>query len=344
QSYARLGQLPAQAQVVLEARSPDATWVVGHTPGGTLRGWLAAGYLLVDHAALEALPVSTEPVASLPVGGGEAAAPTTPITTQAIIDVSLSTEALAHARELFAAGQALGNQPDSFIAIGDSAVGGNVDTLPMFHSIVNRTYELGDYAYLQHTIDYFSRTFSFYVERGTARAGNGTINILDPLLADPALCEPGENALACEIRRQHPGVALVYIGFVDLSVSTVEQYAANLDTILQQCMASGVIPVLTTLTASRSTLAGYNNVERFDAMNNAIRGFAAGYALPLIDLQVAAAGLPNQGTRTNDGVHLSYSAAGQVSFAGDQHRYGSDLRELLTLLMLDTLRINVLGG
>jgi hypothetical protein len=78
-------------------------------------------------------------------------------------------------------------------------------------------------------------------------------------------------------------------------------------------------------------------------MNNIIRDAAARYNLPLVDFQPAASLLPGQGC-ISDGRHLTYGVDGVVNFAGDESRYGKDLRELMNLQMMEALRAYVFQG
>ncbi len=245
------------------------------------------------------------------------------------------------ARIIYRLGQQVGNHSDRFIVIGDSTSAGNEYTLPAFCALKWGSYDLGRYAILQRTVDYFAH--SFCAPNLTLRSGFSTSHILDLLWADPARCKAGETPLDCEYRRKKPAVALIYIGLVDITYDTPQDFAANLDVILTFLIEHGVIPVLNTVPSSDRMTAARGYVERMDELNAIIRNAAARYNLPLIELHDALHDLPNQGC-VEEGFHLSYRVDGVVNFTGDELIYGKDRRELLTLQMLDALRQTIFEG
>jgi hypothetical protein len=320
---------------------------LGRTPDGAVRGWMASLYIQFTGITINGLAYSDElittaapPPSSAQASG--ASAPAVPaVDLDEFLDRHLSPAVINSAYRLFYTGQTYGHDPHSFIVIGDSTSAGNQYTLPMFWAFAHGTYTLGPYSYLQTTISFFRESFgASYL---TSHPGYTTYSVLDPGLSNPNICEVGESPLECEIRTKQPSVAIIYIGFGDLAFSTVDAYGAYLDMILQILTHHGVIPVLTTLTASVWTLEASRYMPRFTQMNNIVRAYAGKYQVPLIDLHQAAAGLPNQGC-IEEGTHLSYRVDGTIRFTGDERIYGKDLRELLTLLVLDDLRRNVLSG
>jgi hypothetical protein len=214
--------------------------------------------------------------------------------------------------------------------------------MPLFFAIGHGSYSLGSYGHLQDTINFFNQTGSFSTTFLTSGAGFSTSFMLDPIWADPAVCQPGETPLVCEIRLKRPAVAIIYIGIMDMITSTPEAYQSNLEAIVRTLIDSGTIPVLTTLTASEVTIAAHGRTETFKRINGIIRDTAARHRIPLIEFQQAAYPLPNQGT-VEDGHHLSFRVDGTVNFNGDQNVYGKDLRELMTLQMLHDLKTSVMG-
>lgn len=69
-----LAVLPANTPLIFEARDADMAWLLGHTPDGTQRGWVASGYLTYrDGFSAAGLPVSTEIIdPGAPAAAGEA--------------------------------------------------------------------------------------------------------------------------------------------------------------------------------------------------------------------------------------------------------------------------------
>ncbi len=255
-------------------------------------------------------------------------------------EIVLPAETVKNARTIYEMGQQMRNRPNRFIVIGDSTSAGNEYTLPAFCAFHWGSYRLGRYERLQNTINQYHK--SFCTKNVTLRSGLSSSALLDPLWADPSLCEEGENALECELRRTRPTIALIYIGLVDITYSTTDIFSENLDTILIYLIEHGVIPVLHTVPSSDRMTAARGYIQSMDDLNTIIRDAAARYRLPLIDLRAAAARLPNQGC-IEEGFHLSYRVDGVLSFTGDEQIYGKDLRELLTLQMLREIRANVMA-
>jgi hypothetical protein len=135
-----------------------------------------------------------------------------------------------------------------------------------------RSYRLGRYEALQNTIDFFDS--SFCANNLTLRSGFSTSHILDVLWADPALCQAGETPLECEYRRSQPTIAIIYIGLVDITYSTTDEYAENLDTILTFLIDHGVIPILNTVPSSDRMTAARGYVERMEELNRIVRDAA----------------------------------------------------------------------
>lgn len=334
-----LGTLPPGAIVILEARNADATWVLGTHQGGVLRGWSFAQYLNFGGTDVWSLPVSEEESApsGQPVPAGESQ---DPANVSAFTSQSIPSHILANVYQIHQSGLAMGVLPNVFTTVGDSTIAGNKYTLPMFVAFGTGQYNLGSYGYLSSTVGYFAGSFG--VTSLAANSGYSSNAILDAALSNPAICGVGENPLECELRLRKPSVAIIYLGFGDLAWGTPEQFRANLEQIVRTCLHFGVIPVLSTLTASEQMLEESGYGPNLASMNTSIRTFATKYQIPMIDFETAAHDLPNQGTIEGEGIHLSYRVDGVVNFNGDERIYGKDLRELLTLKVLDDLRRSVL--
>ncbi|MGB7339352.1 MAG: SH3 domain-containing protein [Phototrophicaceae bacterium] len=244
----------------------------------------------------------------------------------------------ASARNIFAAGQALGNRANVFSKIGDSITVDEGVFTPFGFGVFN----LGDYGYLRSTISFFSaqaRNNNSFNNTSLA-AGNGytTRTILDTNFANRSVCELGESPLACEYRLTRPAVALILIGTNDTNMVPIDEYAANLQFIVDYSINQGVIPVLNTL-PPRMSFPG-----RAESYNDVIIRIASARGLPLIDFYSALVVLPDSGMN-DDGIHpssppLRFEQAGD--FRGNNLLYGYTIRNLTTLQALHSLRINVL--
>ncbi|MBN1285606.1 MAG: hypothetical protein JXB47_09425 [Anaerolineae bacterium] len=245
----------------------------------------------------------------------------------------IDAEALKALKEVFARGQALGNDPHAFIKVGDC----NTDSPFFLAGFDLDYYDLGPYGDLQPTLDYFAGWFVH--ESLTGQVGYNAYTVLDPLWADPELCnaQAGESPLACEYRRARPSIAVMMFGPNDMINLSAEQFAEALAGIVELSLDSGVIPVLTTFTWHRD--ARWREALEFNAITVQVAGE---YGVPLINFWRAAQNLPNYGLiagythLTDSGPHT------KIVFNGEEKQYGHPLRNLLTLQVLDLLRREVL--
>ncbi len=219
-------------------------------------------------------------------------------------------------RAIYEYGQTLGRNPRSFSKLGDSTIE-NPHFLTRFD---DGPYNLGDYAYLQPVIDYFHGSFA---RQGVAvQRGLHTWSVLDPMWADPGDCQPGEDMLACEFRLHNPSVLIIKLGSNDAGVP--DSTDRHLREIIEYCINSGVIPILSTK-ADRH--------EGGDINNGIIRQIAADYQIPLWDFDLVAGTLPRRGLG-NDGVHLtSFFAHDWSSPVAFQRGYG--IMDITALIVLD---------
>jgi hypothetical protein len=311
------------------ADEPDVIWYLVKTMDNQY-GWVFSG--LVGTTLSDPMRPPAEPPPHHSPDAAEIAPPS---------EIALPGAVLRSARSIYRQGQQLGNHPDRFIVIGDSTSAGNEYTLPAFCAFHWGSYKLGRYESLQTTLDYYAA--SFCANNLTLRSGFSTAHIFDPLWADPTLCGVGETPLECEYRRSQPAIALIYIGLVDITYSTTDEFNKNLDTMIIFLIEHGVIPVLHTVPSSDRMTAARGYTESMAELNRMVGDAAARYGLPLIDLKRALYDLPNQGC-IEEGFHLSYRVDGVLNFTGDELIYGKDLRELLTVQMLDALRVSVMEG
>ena len=239
--------------------------------------------------------------------------------------IILPPEVMAHVQEIYAHGQRSGRNPHAFSKMGDSTVL-NPKLLGLFDSPSH--YNLGDYAYLQPTIDYFSGSFSRYGV--AAQHGLHAWSVFDPLWADKDWCETGEHMLACEIRLHNPAIFIIRLGSNDAGAPS--GFAKNVRDVVEYCLAVGVIPLLVTKA---------DRFEGDDTNNEIIRQIAADYAIPLWDFDVAAATLPNRGLDT-DQVHMK-TAPNHDYTLPETFTIGHSVQDLTGLMVLDALRREGMG-
>jgi len=249
-------------------------------------------------------------------------APTFPPLPAAINSIALDSivvmpsGVMRNVRRIYEYGQTLGRNARAFSKLGDSTIE-NPHFLTRFD---DGPYTLGDYSYLQTVIDYFHGSFA---RQGVAvQRGLHTWSVLDPMWADPGDCQPGENMLACEFRLHNPSLVFIKLGSNDAGVP--DSTDRHLREIVEYCIGSGVIPILSTK-ADRH--------EGSDINNEIIRRIASDYQMPLWDFDLVAGTLPQRGLG-EDGVHLtSFFAHDWSSPIAFQRGYG--VMDITALIALD---------
>ncbi|GAB4400955.1 MAG: hypothetical protein OHK003_27070 [Anaerolineales bacterium] len=198
------------------------------------------------------------------------------------------------AREIYKRGQELGRDPTHFSKVGDCQTNTGFYLVDFDNE---GAYSLGDYAYLQDTIDYYQGSFSR--TSLAMRDGYNVAAILTPLRADPKKCDKGENPIECEFRLHNPSIAIISLE-TNFNDRPADDYGKYMRQIIEYSIEQGVVPILATKG---------DNLEGDNSINAEIAEIAVEYDIPLWNLWAALQPLPNQGhdTELNDGFHLSFS-------------------------------------
>lgn len=213
----------------------------------------------------------------------------------------------ARARELYIQGVQRGNNPYAFSTIGDCQSEPNV-----FLGIYETDrYNLGNFQYLQSTIDHFRGSFSR--KSAAVKDGMSVASALAPLWADPQQCEANETPVACELRVHKPVIVFINLGTNwNGSASAYEKYLRQ---VVELVMQAGSVPLLTTKA---------DNIEGDNSLNLATARVAYDYDLPLMNFWLASNDMPNHGLDADrDNVYLTPD--------------GWDRRNFYALVALDAL-------
>jgi formylglycine-generating enzyme required for sulfatase activity len=231
------------------------------------------------------------------------------------------------AREIYQRGLLMGNDPHAFSKVGDCH-----STNPYFladYDLGPNVYNLGDYDYLQPTIDYFEGSFSR--NSLAAKKGLSTAGVLASLWSDWKYCTSNETPLDCEFRLHHPSFAVISLGTneaydVKLDRSTFEP---RLRRIIEHNIDQGVLPILSTKA---------DNDEGDHYINYVTANLAMEYELPLWNFWKAVQPLPQQGMRSAD--HLTFAPTKSYTDFSDPAflEYGMQIRNLTALQVLDVVR------
>jgi hypothetical protein len=222
------------------------------------------------------------------------------------------------AREIYAHGLALGNNPHAFSKVGDCN-----SVTPYFLERFDKPalYRLGGaYAYLQSTIDQFRGSFAH--QAPTTQTGLNMGALFDPTWADPRICRSTESPLSCEYRLQRPSIVFISLG-TNEGWRTTDEYESRLREVLEFWIARGVVPILSTKA---------DNVEGEDRFNGAVIALAHSMDLPLWNFRQAVAPLPNNGL-VGQGYHLTW---GPLDFTGEINT-GWQMRNLTALQALEVV-------
>lgn len=233
---------------------------------------------------------------------------------------------------IYGIGQAFGNRADVFSKVGDSITVSFYFLQPIGEGL----YNLGEHGELQPVVDRFSGADarvgnSFYNTSLAAGVGWAAWGVLDPSLADPAYCLPGESPLVCEYRVTHPSIALIMFGTNDAAYRSPQQYRSDLLEIVRISKEMGVIPVLSTI----PNIPGYETQVR--ELNGVVVEITTAETLPLWDYGEAMDNLPNHGLGW-DNLHPSAPPDGYETAADlrpHNLQYGYVMRNLTALQMLD---------
>jgi hypothetical protein len=161
-----------------------------------------------------------------------------------------------------------------------------------------------------------------------------TNDLLNPSNADPSWCPGGLSPLECEIEVNHPAVIFLFVGRNDVLYGVpVDQFRSELDTAIQIIMKRGVIPVLATLPGDP---ASYPGLAEY---NSALIKLADHYHLPLLNVArlAASTSVPS----VNPDLTLTSPGTGDVFGEAERSTYGVPLRNVVSLTLLQALRVNV---
>jgi hypothetical protein len=243
-----------------------------------------------------------------------------------------------HVRAIFAQGQTLGNHPNVVAKVGDCN-----SVSPAYLTLIQwGNYDLGPYAHLQETIQFFNESLG--AGSLSTHIGFTAMALNDPAWANADVCAPGLSPLECEYEHSRPSVALVMLGLQDVHFLSAADYEQGMRQIIEVSLDYGVIPVLTTF----PVWSGENDRELYAKrliFDTLVVNLAREYDVPLINFWRAAQLLPTSGL-SGDLIHLSYSGTESqidfISFRGDEAQYGFTLWDLLALQSLDAIRTQVI--
>ena len=212
--------------------------------------------------------------------------------------------------------------------------GSSVESKAFLHCFASPYVDLGEHEALSRTLDYFNAGELNSFERESHAAGVSW-NLRYVLGGRPA-------KFRTELEETQARWALVLFGGNDAQNENERIYVRRLVYLIEQLEGMGVVPVLGSALPRRNPNRD-RWISRFNAITEAV---AEHWSLPYIDYHAALDALPRKGL-ARDGVHPNVLGEGGVRAACQLTkkglRYGNNVRNLLTLEMLDALRRVVAG-
>jgi uncharacterized protein YraI len=331
-TYPSIGHVDAQTALVLEARNGNASWVLAHTPGNTVRGWVSAPYLRFTTVSASSLPPSSEIVAATAAPASTTSSSGTAygsLDLARVQQIDLNAypvvgRATVTARAIFYRGRAVGRDPAYVSKVGDC----HTDHEYFLRPFTWNKYNLGDYGGLQDVINAFSASLDDHSYAASAGFLAGAV--LDRTWTDQSVCDASLSPLLCEYQVHNPAVAVIMFGTQDVLLMTPEQFNFYLREVVRFTIDADVIPIL-------STFPG--NLARWDQTilyNQIVVQIALDYDLPLINLWRALEDLPNHGLDgTGDHLTMPLTFACDLSYPNLSTGYA--MRNLVTMQTLDAV-------
>jgi len=235
-----------------------------------------------------------------------------------------------NARMIYLDGLAKGNNPHTFIKVGDCMTHNPYFLIPIGQGL----YALGEYEYLEPMIEYFGEGDQnpFSRESQAAAGGFNAASVLDSMWANPEFCEAAETPLSCEFREMRPSLALVMFGTNDVYSLSEAQFDFFLRSIIVTTVRNGTLPILSTF-PNRPEFP-----EKSILYNQIVVQIALDYDLPMINLWLALEALPNQGVDAEETTRMSVPEGGAVCYFIDENmQAGFTVRNLVTLQTLGAI-------
>ncbi len=324
-SFQQLGKLNPGLPISIIERNHTGMWLhVARMADNKVvqEGWLLSAYLNRDDkmhfgdipvnqliADADPTTVNSKSLASL------YSVPVIPTISDAMLD-------------LYKRGQQMGNLSNAITKVGDSLSANVQYLIPMS----NTKRALGPYDFLTDTINYYGGSIA--TDSVAARIGMSTYGIVDPFWADKAKCQSAETPLDCEYRLKKPSVAFIMFGPNDVRSMTEDKYAGQMRQVIEDSLAKGVIPVISTFSAHPDEEYFWQSIN----FNLQLVSLANEYQIPLINLWAAARVLPEYGL-DRDKVHLKVNGLDFLKYdSGYEAFYGVSLHNLLSICTLDEIR------
>jgi hypothetical protein len=262
---------------------------------------------------------------------------------------AITATVAANIRGIITAGASLGRHLARFIKIGDSITASDPESRDTPNSYFLCQFICPDYSSSSKAWDYTRNLDSFknalspalqYFLSDTLADGTTSFNRSSAAAKVGMGADWATDAIPSPMRKEidsvDPQFAVIMYGANDAGgygslASVLDAYMRNMRKIVDTCIASGVVPILT------ATCPRLDKMETTLAMSHLIRGLSQYYQIPFIDYHRAMMPLQNHGMGS-DGLHPStYEYNRHCWFTAEGLGNGYNMRNLLTLQALDRL-------
>ncbi len=146
--------------------------------------------------------------------------------------------------------------------------------------------------------------------------------------------------LSRELSAIDPQFAVIMLGTNDIRGGRAyDAFGADLWTLVDQTIASGAIPILSTLPPNNADSGADSRIPKANAI---VRAIAQGRRIPLVDYHRELLPLPSRGI-SSDGIHPSVSPSGACQLDSAGLQYGYNVRNLVSLEALSRARTAASG-
>lgn len=262
---------------------------------------------------------------------------------------AVTTAVVNNIRSIIAAGAVKGRHLTRFIKIGDSITASNNESHTTPNSKFLCQFVCPDYTSLSKSWD-FTRNLDIFksvlspallyfladtLQNGVSSFNRPSAAAKVSMNADWATSD-NPSPVRREIDTMSPQFAVIMYGANDASgygtmYNVLDSYMHSMKKIVDTCILSGVVPILT------ATCPRLDKLEITLAMSHLVRCLAQQYQVPFIDYHRAMMPLPSYGLG-DDGVHpnsFDYNKVCWLTTEGLKNGY--NMRNLLTLQMLDKM-------
>jgi len=231
----------------------------------------------------------------------------------------------SQAKSIFQKGLKEGNNPYRFSKVGDC------QNVP-FYFLANfenfQSCELGEFAYLQDTINWYEG--SFKRDSLATKGGLNGASMLSPLWADQEKCTGTEGPFACELRDYNSSIVL--ISLEESWQRDIKKYTDYLQQLIRFTIEQHRLPIIATKA---------DNLEGGHRINLNIASLAQYYQIPLWHFWGAAQTMPDKGLIPDDDFHLTFFKSfdySGLSKENPSYQSGWQARNLTALQTLDSVR------